>query len=192
MRWRSGGSSDSTWCRNSVTSSSSRSGERAPLMMIELENRSSSWTSSRDSDAARVDDDRREAVLLVAAPSLRAARARCDRAASDRAPCSRTSSLRELSSASAVVPAGHRLDVVGLRAARPCSSRSAGSSSTISTRRIAARELRSRGCLIASAELLALDRLERVTGRAHRERRARVVVRRDRRGRECAGCAGRA
>ena len=31
------GSFDSTWCRNSVTSSSSRSGERASLMMMDLE-----------------------------------------------------------------------------------------------------------------------------------------------------------
>ena len=32
-----GGSSDTTWCRNSVTSSSSRSGDFAPLMMIDFE-----------------------------------------------------------------------------------------------------------------------------------------------------------
>jgi len=36
MRWCSGGSVVSTWCRKSDTSSSRRSGERAPLMMTEL------------------------------------------------------------------------------------------------------------------------------------------------------------
>ena len=35
--WRSADSCDSTVCRNSVTSSSRRSGERAPLMMMERE-----------------------------------------------------------------------------------------------------------------------------------------------------------
>jgi len=33
----SGGSLDTTWCKNSETSSSSRSGDLAPLMMIECE-----------------------------------------------------------------------------------------------------------------------------------------------------------
>jgi hypothetical protein len=37
MPWRSVDSSASTLCRNSVTSSSRRSGERAPLMMMERE-----------------------------------------------------------------------------------------------------------------------------------------------------------
>ena len=36
MRCCSAGRSASTWCRNSVTSSSRRSGDLAPLMMIEL------------------------------------------------------------------------------------------------------------------------------------------------------------
>jgi hypothetical protein len=47
MVWRSDDSFDSTLCRNSVTSSSRRSGERAPLMMIEREYFSSSASSSR-------------------------------------------------------------------------------------------------------------------------------------------------
>ncbi|MNR41150.1 hypothetical protein D3C85_1595030 [compost metagenome] len=47
MRCLSWDSLDSTLCRKSVTSSSRRSGERAPLMMIEREYLSRSASSSR-------------------------------------------------------------------------------------------------------------------------------------------------
>ena len=180
IRWRSGGSFDSTWCRNSVTSSSRRSGERAPLMMIELREAPQPLLLVARQRAAGVDDHRRERARRPARPSARAARSRC-----------RSGRFRSMHHA----VEGRRLrSCASASAARADARRSRTSSLAEQLRgcsRAGARRPRrpARGACSATNlrlellerldQLLALDRLERVADRAELERLLRVVGDRD-------------
>ena len=90
MRCRSGGSFSSTWCRNRLTSSSRRSGDFAPLMMIEREYLRSCCSSSAEIAAPGVDDDGRERVRVVGRHAFQQFVARRVGQRRGRAPCSRT------------------------------------------------------------------------------------------------------
>ena len=110
--WRSAGRSASTWWRNSVTSSSSRSGERAPLMMIDFEYLRSRCSSSRRQRPPGVDDDRRERGRSSSA--IFSSSSKPDASGSERSSTMQSKvEARSCSSAAAAVATGTVSDLVG-------------------------------------------------------------------------------